>query len=356
MISWKALIAVALASVLLVPSAATTHYAPKTGDYFNYYETITVNGGQGNYTGYTEQQNVNGTEHVTSILAGNVASTSYQYFWTFHNNTGGSSSGSSAGNFTFSYETYRYVSGTDNQVGYYNPFVWFYMNNSLSQGNLFYLLNTQMKVVSTGYSYKLASTGSYVKTIFSEGNGSYPRNDVYGGFTATYNWKAYFDTSTGYIVGYVYTEHDLNSSNGDGFTYTEILYVTSTSYSLTPGQAPSQPPSLSMNDILGIAVLVIIVLLLVTALVLRSRSRRMRDRLPRHPGEGRIGYRYAPGQPQQGAPPQPPPGPPPIHLTPEQPQVQQIVVKEVVKVKCQYCESLIDSTALRCPVCGAPRS
>ncbi len=355
MILWKGLIALALVSVLLMPSAATAHYTPKSGDYFNYYETITVNGGQGNYTGYTEQQNVNGTEHITSLLPGNVASSFYQYFWTFSNNTGSSSSGSSAGNFTFSYETYRYVNGTDSQTGYSNPYVWFYMNNSLGQGSQFYLLNTQMKVVSTGYSYKLPSTGSYVKTIFSEGNGSYPRNDVYGSFTATYNWKAYFDTSTGYIVGYVYTEHDANSF-GDGFTYTEILYVTHTTYSLTPGQAPTQPPSLNLNDILVIAALVIVVMLVITALVLRSLSRRRRAKLPQHPGGGKVEYGYAPMPPQQGAPPQQPPGPPPISFTPEQPPVQQIVVKEVVKVKCQFCGTLIDSTALRCPVCGAPRS
>ncbi len=54
----------------------------------------------------------------------------------------------------------------------------------------------------------------------------------------------------------------------------------------------------------------------------------------------------------------PPPGPPPenIDLTPKQPPVQQIVIKEVVKVKCRYCGALIDSTAETCPICGAPRT
>jgi rubrerythrin len=44
-------------------------------------------------------------------------------------------------------------------------------------------------------------------------------------------------------------------------------------------------------------------------------------------------------------------------LTPSgQPAVQQIIIKETVKVNCRYCGSLIDSTAETCPFCGATRS
>ena len=352
MMYWKAAAALLITSMLLLPPAATAHNVPKAGDYFNYHETITVNGGKGNYTGYTEQQSVNGTERISALNPGDIASAFYQYFWTYHNSTGGYSSGSSAGNFTFSYRTYRYVNGTDNQTGYSNPYVWFYMNNSLGSSNQFYLLNTQMTIVSTDYSYRLPSTGGYVKTICAQGTGSYQRNDAYGSFTATYDWKTYFDPSTGFIVAYIYTEHDSNSL-GDGFTYTEILYVTGTSYALTPAAAPTpQPSSLSTADMLLLALVIVVVLVIVSVLVFRSRSKRDRHKLPRHPGDGRVGYSYAPVQPQA----QRPAGPPPINLTPEQPAVQQIVVKEVVKVKCQFCGTLIDSTALKCPVCGAPRS
>ena len=45
-----------------------------------------------------------------------------------------------------------------------------------------------------------------------------------------------------------------------------------------------------------------------------------------------------------------------IHLNPESKETEQVVIKEVVKVKCQYCGALIDSTAEKCPYCGAPRN
>lgn len=349
MISPQQLLAILVLPLLLLPAASSGHYVPKQGDYLSYYETITLNGGKGNYTGYTENQYVNGTISINSLQPNDIASAFYQYFWKYVNNTGGYLSGSSAGNFTFSYATYHYVNGTDNQTGYSNPFVWFYMNNSLPANGQFYLLNTQMTVVSTDHSYKLPSTGGYVKTIYAQGSGSYPRNDVYGQFTATYTWNAYFDPPTGYIVAYLYTEHDTNPA-GDGFTYTELLYVTSTSFSLTPGTAPPSTPSApaGLLEVAGIVLFAAIILIAITAVVLRSRARRARRTLPQHPSSGRM--TYGPPSGQQ------PSAPPTISFTSKQPPVQQIVVKEVVKVKCQYCESLIDSTDLRCPICGAPRS
>jgi hypothetical protein len=94
--------------------------------------------------------------------------------------------------------------------------------------------------------------------------------------------------------------------------------------------------------VLGAFVLVILIVVAVLYAVTKSS----RKTLPRHSYQ----------QPYQ----QPPPsqGPPPenIDLTPKQPGVQQIVIKEVVKVKCRYCGALIDSTAQTCPFCGAPRT
>ncbi len=54
--------------------------------------------------------------------------------------------------------------------------------------------------------------------------------------------------------------------------------------------------------------------------------------------------------------PTPGPDPVPLHLTVKQPYGEQIIVKEVVKVKCQYCGVLIDTTLSKCPNCGAPRT
>ena len=218
------------------------------------------------------------------------------------------------------------------------------MDNSIPEGGTFYLLNTAMSVKSENYSYYLPSQNRSVYAIFAQGDSNYQRNDVYGQFTATYTWKTYFDPSSGYIIGYDYTEHD-TSPSGTGFTYTENLYINSASYPLTtaPAANPNEISDL-MKDAVLIAAIVIIIAIILSIFYAVSRRRR----LPKHPSQ----------QPVYTPPSEPPSTPPPqdINLTPKQPPVQQIVIKEVVKVKCRYCGALIDSTAEKCPFCGAPRS
>lgn len=342
--------------LLFVPSVVATptaHYVPHAGDSFSYDETYVVGNGTGTYEGYSETTTINGSVRVTAVVPNGTESASYYNLDVYQNSTGARYHWISSGEFSFSAATFHYVVGTDNQTDYTNPLVWFYMNNSLPPGQSFYLLNSQMFVVSTDDNYHLATAaGSYVRAIFAEGNGSYQRNDVYGVFSATYNWKAYFDPATGYIVGYLYTEQDSNGA-GTGFTITDTLGVTSTTYPLTAGTAPSTssgssgPSSLLL--VLGI-VLIVVVVIAVIAWALRSRSRR---RLPTHSAHGEVRF------PTPAGPSAPPlgPAPPPISLTPSgQPTVQQIIIKETVKVKCQYCGALIDSTAERCPFCGAART
>jgi hypothetical protein len=213
------------------------------------------------------------------------------------------------------------------------------MDNSIPKGEIFTILNTQMTVESTSYSYYLPSQNRNINTIFAQGTSSYERNDEYGQFTADYTWKAYFDPTTGYIIGYEYIEHDTNPS-GDGFTWTDNLYVTSTSYSLTAAITSSTGGNsgtiLNVELIAAIVLLTAVVLIIIIAL-----SRGSRGSLPKH------------SQAQEYSP----PPAPQIDLTPkQQPPVQQIVIKEVVKVKCRYCGALIDSTAQTCPICGAPRT
>jgi hypothetical protein len=302
------------------------------GDYFSYYEVENLANGTGSYTGYSEQTITNGTEMMNGVSGDGIVSANYSYSWTWNNSTGSTETGSSSGNFTFSSVTFLYVNGTDNQTGYVNPTVWFYMDNSIPEGGTFYLLNTEMTVTSKNYSYHLPSQNRNVNAISAQGTSSYPRNDQYGQFTATYTWNAYFDPSTGYIIGYNYVEHDTNSS-GDGFTYTDTLYVNSASYPLTTAAAGNPMQYVEIGAIVLIIVIIAIIIYAV------SRSRRT---LPKHPSEQQ--------HPQPGPPPQD------IDLTPKQPPVQQIVIKEVVKVKCLYCGALIDSTAQVCPMCGAPRT
>jgi hypothetical protein len=340
--------------LLAVPSAAATggHYIPQAGDRFHYYEVVSLGGGAGYYYGYTEQTYVNGTVGVTAVAANGTESASYANTNAWSNNQGQSEAWTASGAFTFSANSYLYVQGTDNQTGYTNPYVWFYMNSSAGQGAAFTVLNTPMRVVSRDASFGLGSPlNEYVTAIFAEGNGSYERNDAYGVFNANYNWREYFDPTTGYVVGYVYTEQDSNP-NGTSFSLTDSLYVTSTTYALTPGTAPPAASSsgggIPTNLLIAlVAVIVVVVILVLVWAVVRAHRR---SPLPRHSAGGAVTF----GPPPVMAPPG---APPPIRLTPSgQPAVQQIVIKETVKVNCRYCGALIDSTATNCPNCGAPRT
>lgn len=329
----------------LVPVLCFATYVPQQGDYFSYYEVVNVGSGTGDYSGYTEQTTVTGTENVTKVTADGIVSVHYSYAWDFSNNEGWIDSGDSSGDFTFSSTTFLYLNGTDDQAGYVNPRVWFCMDDSIPEGGTFYLLNTAMTVKSGNHSYYLPSEDRNVYAIFAQGNSSYQRDDEYGQFLATYTWNAYFDPSSGYIIGYDYTEQDTSSSAG--FTYTEELYITSASYSLVtaPATGPSITSELARYAVLIAVVIVLIVVAVLIALYAVSRNRR---KLPKHPSQRPV-YRPPSEQP-------PSPAPQDIDLTPKQPPVQQIVIKEVVKVKCRYCGALIDSTAERCPFCGAPRT
>jgi hypothetical protein len=123
--------------------------------------------------------------------------------------------------------------------------------------------------------------------------------------------------------------------------YTETLYVNSASYPLaTAGTSNLGAVTLDPMQYVGYIAEIVLVIVII-AIIIYAFSRR-RKTLPKHPSQ------------QQ----RPLPGPPPkdIDLTPKQPPVQQIVIKEVVKVKCLYCGALIDSTAQVCPICGAPRT
>jgi hypothetical protein len=227
------------------------------------------------------------------------------------------------------------------------------MNNSLPVGGTFTLLSTPMTVTNTSYSYYVPTLDEDINTISAVGSGSYtgsPDNNAYGIYNAQYVWNEYFDPSSGYIVGYNYVEHDSNSSAS--FAYTDNLYVTTTSYSLNvlahvTLTTASTPLIVTTTANSGITpyfgdIAVIIIVVAIIGIIIYAASRRSRRTLPEHP------YR------------QTPPGPPPspgIDLTPkEQPPVQQVVIKEVAKVQCQFCGALMDSTAAVCPRCGAPRT
>jgi hypothetical protein len=327
-----------LPALFQTPVAAA--FSPHQGDSFNFTETINIGSGTGpDYYNYTEQTTTTGVERVNTIYPNGTVSAYYSFSWTTTNNQGLNEPGSSSGNYTFSSSNFHYIKGTDNQTGYgyVNPTVWFCMDNSLSQGGSFYLLNTLMTVKSTSYSYHLSSENRDVSTIYAQGISSYQRSDTstHELFGATYTWNTYFDPTSGYVVGYSYNEQDTNSTTGDGFSYTDNLSVTSTSYALTAAPA-------SYLGYIVIAAVIFVVIIIITVIVY-AVSRRRRNRVPKNLFQ----------QPPQQVPRQPPPQ---INLTPKEPPVQQIVVKEIVKVKCRYCGALIDATVQTCPFCGAPRT
>lgn len=363
------LLAFFLVAILIVANVRlVSGYTPHKGDYFNYSETITVNNGGGSYSGYSDQTQVTGMEQTNSVN-GSIVSASYSYSYQYSNSQGVSSSTSMAGDYTWSSNNFTYVNGTDNQVGYAKPIgVWFAINTSLPVGASFAVLNTGFIVLSKNYSLQLPTEGKYVQTIRAEGTGEYQRDDSYGVFNASYTWYEYFDPSTGYIVGYNYVEQDNGQYQGQAgsFTYTDNLYVTSTSYALTIGSAPpssssttttsaSSSATTAASGFLGlgpyfgyIILLVAILFIVVIAVYIATRTRRRRDTsLPKH---------------SPYTPPPTPPSTPPSTATPSESKIdlgsqpsQQVVIRDVAMVNCKYCGTLIPSTASVCPRCGAPR-
>jgi hypothetical protein len=224
------------------------------------------------------------------------------------------------------------------------------MDPSLPVGGTFYVLNTQFSVLSKNYTLQLPTEeDKYVQTIQAEGTGQYQRSDSYGVFTASYTWTEYFDPSTGYVVGYHYVEQDNGQYQGQtgGFTYTDDLYITSTSYNLALASAAissttnTASPGLTPYVGYSAALLVVLVVAIVVVYAV-TRKRGKGDTLPKH-------SQYIPPPP----PPPPTPGESKIDLGSK--PTEQVVIREVAKVNCKYCGTLIPTTADVCPYCGAPR-
>jgi hypothetical protein len=362
--SKKLIFLILLIGVLLSPivlprvSVAVVSFTPQQGDHFSYSEVENLGNGTGSYVGYTEHTTLSGGETMNGVSESTV-SASYEYSYTWSNSESSSTTASQSGNFTWSDSSFLYLDGTDDQQGYTDPSVWFAMSSSLPLDSTFTVLNTQMTIISRNYSFYLPTEGKTISTIFAQGGGSYsgsPDDDSYGTFNAKYTWNEYFDPTTGYIVGYTYSEQDLSpNGNGTGFGYTDDLYVTSTSYQLSVLSSGTPPTTSTSSSTISVSsslpansgfgqyigyIVGLVIIVLIIGIIAYAFSRR---------GKG------AKTLPQHSSTAVPPP--PAVDLTPkEQPPVQQIVLKEVAKIKCKYCGALIDSTAETCPKCGAPQS
>ena len=339
------LLSALLAMAVLAGARPVSAYSPQKGDSFSYSDTITVNNGQGSYSGYTDQTQLSGMEQVKSV-DGSVVSTSYSFSYQYSNSQGSSTSHSSSGSYTWSAASFTYLNGTDDQVGYTPPiYVWFAMNPSDPVGSTFYSLNTHLTVLSKNYSLQLPTEGNkYVETIQAEGTGRYTRDDSYGVFNASFTWNEYFDPSTGYIVGYNYVEQDNGQYQGQpgSFTYTDDLYVTSTSYALALA-GPGATTNTTSSTVAGTGstpylyyALALLAVLVVVAIVYAATSRgKKSEPLPKH-------SQYVPPPAEETR----------VDLGSKPPE--QVVVKEVAMVNCKFCGTLIPTTAQTCPHCGAP--
>jgi len=353
-----ALFAFLLAVAVMANVHLVSAYTPQSGDYLKYSETTTVNNGQGSYSGYTDQTLTTGTEQMNSV-SGSLVSATYSYSSQYSNSQGSSTSTGSSGVYTWSTVDFTYVSGTDNEAGfggipYSSPlYVWFAMIPSLPVGGTFNVLNSQFTVLSKNYTLQLPTENQYVQTIQTEGTGQYQRNDAYGVFTASYTWYEYFDPTTGYIVAYNYAEQDNGQYQGQtgSFTYTDVMYVASTSYPLTTASAPIGGTTSSTSEgattgefpwylgyVAGAAVILVIA---VIAIYAATRKRR-KDSLPKRSPVPDMPVTSPPPAPFQSG----------IDLGSRPPE--QVVIRDVAKVKCKYCGTLIPSTAGVCPYCGGP--
>lgn len=359
----KAFGAAVFAFLLTLAVLANVHvasaYTPKAGDYLKYSETTTVKNGTGSYSGYTDQAQTTGTEQMNSV-SGSIVSSSYDYSYQYSNSQASSTAASSAGGFTWSLSNYTYVNNTDNEQGfggfaYSKPlYVWFAMNSSLPVGGTFSILNSQFTVLSKNYTLLVPTENEYVKTIQAESTGQYQRDDAYGTFTATYTWVEYFDPATGYIVGYTYLEQDNGQYDGGAgsFTYTDSLYVTSTSYPLAAASAPTSTTTTSTSQMtttggtssyLPYVVAGVVILLIVGIAIYAATRRRGKKTIPEH------------SPPPYSPPPSPPAAPVPSGIDLGSKPPEQVVIKEIPKVKCKFCGTLIPITSETCPYCGAPQ-
>ncbi len=346
--SLLAVLALVVLAALAAP-ATTTAYSPHQGDFFAYHEVTTVNNGAGSYSGYSDQTVTNGAEQMTAV-SGSTVSASYNFTYVYSNDEeSNTTTVTKSGAYTFNATSLLYLNGTDDQTGYTNPTVWFAMNSTIPVGGRFSLLGTVFTVSARHSSYFDQGLDERIAVIYAEGSGSYQRDDSYGVFNASYTWDAYFDPVSGYIVGYHYVEQDKGSYEGQpgSFTYTDDLYVTSTSYPLTEASSGSS----SAGYVVAIAGLALFALLLLAIVLYISRRRGKHERLQEHspPPAAYSPPPYSPTGPSPGAA-------PPDLIPKDQPPVQQVVIREVAKVNCKFCGALIDSTADKCPHCGAPRT
>ncbi len=223
-------VSIALGLLAAAPAVAG---APQVRDFFEFDQTTTVSDGTGYYyAGYTETTQSHYRYTVQSI-AGDAVTVQGTGSWTYSNSTGSYESGNEPYNPVFNLSSRRYLSGID--VGGVDPStatVWFWISLPVKAGDPVQILDEPLTVQSTSATYW---QGAVPRTaILVSGTGSYPRDDVYGNFSADYTDQLYFDPNTGFIIAEKYSEIDtgVGAYLGNSFVNATTLTVTASSYVL----------------------------------------------------------------------------------------------------------------------------
>ena len=224
---WGVLLAI---GALLLPFAGVAAIAatPHVGDRFDYDYNTNVDGGTGDYYGYTDHMRSHSSYSVQSVQGDQVTVRGLGS-WTFDGSDGTHQSGTVDVTPVFSLTTRRYYSGID--VNTSNPnttTVWFWIPTPTTAGQTIPVLDDIFTVTSTDATLWLGVVPH--KTLLLEASGQYKRNDAYGQFDATYHDQYYFDRDSGFIVAELFDEHDANFAAG--FHYHAEVWVTSSSYSV----------------------------------------------------------------------------------------------------------------------------
>ncbi len=256
-------------ALVLLAAAPAVAGTPQMGDFFEFDQTTTIGNGAGyDYAGYTETTHSHYRYTVTSVSGGNAAVQGIGS-WTYSNSTGYSLSGNEPYSIVFSLTDRSYVSGID--VGGVDPAtakVWFWISLPVHVGDPVQILDEYLTVQSTSATYWVGAVPH--TAILVGGTGEYPRNDVYGTFSANFTDQYYFDPNTGFIAGEKFSELDTGTGLflGDSFVNTTTLTVTSSSYAL--------PLDLGTMLLLYLGIPAAVVLVIVGVLLVRRGPSRIK--------------------------------------------------------------------------------
>jgi len=218
---------------VLLAAAPAVAGAPNRGDFFEFDQTTTVSDGTGYYyAGYTETTQYH-YSYVIQSVSRDSATALATGSWTYSNSTTPLLSGSESYSPAFSLSTRHYLSGIDVPgVDPATALVWFWISLPVKVGDPVQILDEPLTVQSTSATYWVGAVPH--TAILVGGVGSYPRDDVYGNFSADYTDQYYYDPNTGFIVAEKYSEFDtgVGPYAGNSFVNSTTLTVTSSSYAL----------------------------------------------------------------------------------------------------------------------------